>query len=226
MAESLGTLLKKLTVPQLWAIGGAMVALLGGAFTFGVFVQSVRNDSVLLEKNREIGTLKLSVSEKDRLVAAAVSQANLVTGANDLARVKIAFLHQFVTYFQAPGKLSKNLFVDMVCSMWKDSASRNVHVNRQPLALTVSDLRAGLAPEVKELLIRRGLSPAMFDQITGTTATDNQNIDVQRLAANVEKLSNGVNLIKTVSFGGGPHYTLPQEISAAVHLRSDCGPRP
>ena len=87
------------------------------------------------EKDITIAKLESRVNELDKLqkdnLAKADSAADVVKGMERNYRAlrgKSEFLERFLTYRNGPSDISKKLFVDHVCALWKQSAEYNIHL--------------------------------------------------------------------------------------------------
>jgi hypothetical protein len=239
---------RALTVGQLWAIAVAFVALIGGVFAFGVFVQSVRGSGDAFAKDERIHQLTTELSGKERqngdlqrAVDGLTNQFKMVLDARDALDTKAEFLNRLVSYLQAGDDTSKKLLVDVVCSMWKESQKRRIRLVREPVNVSLESMRRGLPPDVEELMVARGgASREMLQRIRRndfpTEAARVGPVTVQRplavnpsnnrdqAAATIQKHAQGIEVLKIVSFPDSTNYQMPQEIAAAVHMKNECAP--
>ena len=132
-------LLLSITVGQAWALGSSIVALLVGSFILGNFIGSF----VSAAKNA-----KLSDANEGLQVTINTLKDSLNTASERYQQLdaKTEFLNRYVSYLVAPNdSTSKQLFVDVVCSMWRDSERRRIRfalgpqppfvVDRSPVAV-------------------------------------------------------------------------------------------
>jgi len=241
-------LLRSLTVGQAWGIAVAIVALIGGSAGIGALVQSVHDEEKVAQKDRTISELtdqknstvaELKDRERQALDRERQATANVEGVTSVLANMqareralkgKAEFLERFLTYRLQPSDLSKKLFVDHVCALWRQSQELSIHVEFGRLDVTPFDLRRGLTPEVRKFLEANGVSGSLLDQAAGPEPARvfPQAPQVTRTPANaIEQLEGqvqGVMLKKGVTFFDGATYRVPDEIAVAVHGNSNCAP--
>jgi hypothetical protein len=143
---------------------------------------------------------------------------------------KSEFLERFLTYRNAPGDVSRKLFVDYVCALWKNSEERRVQVDSSPLNISAEQIRAGLSPDLKSLLIARGVPEIFFKNamkggVVGVFPTVTRvSPSPGEAIATIEKQANSLNVVKIVHFFDGTTYQVPPEIALAVHTNPLCAP--
>jgi hypothetical protein len=228
-------LLKILTVGQAWALIACLVAIVVGSAALGGWAQSAHDDDKLAEKNATIQDLKTHQSQDTANVDAARNTLKAMEASDRALRGKAEFLERFLAYKLNGADTTKNLFINHVCALWKQSQELSIHLDKAPLNLSDFDLRRGLAPEVRKLLIDNGVPNSFLDQASGPEPARVQPIgappDVTRTPAsaiaNVQKVVHGndMRLLKIVHFFDGTSYEVPNEVAAAVHANKDCAPK-
>jgi hypothetical protein len=214
---SLLAILRSLTVAQAWSTAGAVVAVLIGAFLLGGFVQSVRDDSKITEISAENRTLKSGIETLSSALSTAQKTQELLEG-------KAEFQNRYLTYLIAPSSaVSDKLFVDFVCALWKQSQKHRLQTERKRLEFTIADLRQGLSPDMRALLLKEHVSPEILDRIQAGLIGQLRT-DVEKDLINVNRTLSGVAVVKTVTFFDGTKYTVPNEIALAVHMKAECAP--
>lgn len=163
---TLSELLRSFTVSEWWALAGAFVALVVGSVSLGGWVQSVRDDSKLREKDTVISNLnrRISAIEKERDEA----RRNFDEATRTLQQVagKAVFLDRWLSYKNVPGDISRKLFVDHLCDLWKRSREYSIRVTSGPIDITPDQIRGGLSPELRQLLVDNGV-PGIFSANAG-----------------------------------------------------------
>lgn len=233
--HTLPRVLRELTVTQIWLIGGAIVGLLSGMFSLGVFAESIRNSTIIADKSLEISTLKGQLTDKDRTIRqsqekyddldrnfkALGERITKIAESRAAFDMKVEFLNRMVAYLTLHDQTSTNLLRDYVCVMWRDSTKRSLGVERGRLNL---DLSRGLSSSERDLLLRLGVSPTDLESVEDRRGLD-RGAEVTRPARQkLEKYADGAQLAKRVIFPDGSKYDIPQDIAAAVHNRTECGP--
>jgi outer membrane murein-binding lipoprotein Lpp len=215
---SLLELLRSLTVAQTWSAAVTVVSVLTGAFLLGGLVQSVRDDSKITEISAENRTLKSGIET----LSSALKTAQ---DAQELLKGKAEFQNRYLTYLIAPSSaVSDKLFVDFVCGLWKQSQKHRIQTERRRLEFTIADLQQGLSPDMRELLLKHGVSPQILDRIQAGLIGQQQIPSLERDLNNINKTLNGIVVVKTVTFFDGTKYTVPDEIALAVHMKAECAP--
>ena len=259
---SFSQLVASLTTVQLVAIIAAIVAILGGAFSFGMLIQGSRDDSTLNGKDREIanGNTSLAaanlasaqtVGDLRRVVETLKATADQALTERDLLEGKAEFLNRYLSYLEDPNPtgISRKLFSDLVCALWKDSQKRRVRIERKPVEVSQFDIRRGLDPDTERLLLTNGVPADLIERVKHPEAFANQSspsvqrdtgllarvnptatprvnptVNPQSVADNamatVSKVSSGITVIKTVTFFDGTAYQVPQLIAVEVSLRA------
>jgi hypothetical protein len=213
-----------------------VTAVIVGSATFGGWVQSFRDDEKLSDKNQEITrltdqnrTLSDKIEVADRDFKAITNTLNTSARTQRAIQSKSEFLERFLAYKLAPGDTSTNTFIHYVCALWVNSESHDVHVNETANPITAEEVRAGLSPELKKRLMAQGIPQGYFDVVEHEPATGDSRPNVSRISpadamANILKTGQDGHLVKTVDFKDGTHYTVPEEISTAVHNDPTCRP--
>ncbi|RWO49221.1 hypothetical protein [Mesorhizobium sp.] len=233
-------ILRSLTVTQLWTIGGAVAGATAALVLLGGWVQSVKDEGKLANKDLFISDL---TSEKNKIIsdlasektkiAAELREATVLVMSADNERAalqdKATFLERFLAYKLAPGDVSQKLFTDYVCVLWKQSGSSRTRVIPSTLQITPGQIRSGLSEDFRAFLIRSGVSAAFLDQASArlplTQPLASRVAPVSSDAINrVAKQAQSLEVIKIVNFYDGTNYQVPQEIAFAVHNRSECAP--
>jgi hypothetical protein len=205
-----GNLLASFSVKQWWGLGGAMVSVIIASIAIGGWAQSLRDEAknAALAASLANATLDLD-NAKVQFSAAANTQKALMS--------KAEFLERFLTYRNAPDDaMSRSLFVNYVCALWKESEERNVRIDSTPLRLSSEQLRAGVSPELERLLISKGIPESFFQQ--GKDSTE--------AIATIQKQAESLHVEKIVQFYDGTSYKIPQEIAVTVHADVRCAPVP
>jgi hypothetical protein len=237
-APAVRQLLGSLTPSQLWGLGIAVVAVISGAFALGVFVENTRGESVLLERSREIAGLEDQVSDhqsalevaRDRLEEAATERAMLES--------KAEFLNRYVSYANSNDEVSKKLFADYVCTMWRDTQERRLQLDRGQVQISIEDLKGGVSPQVEQLLEQHGIESGTIRRLRdlevqrttpGAQPLVDRGTGTSRELSDLEKQVTGelqgIRITKTVTFFDGTRYDVPQPVAVEVHLRPECAPR-
>jgi hypothetical protein len=230
--DSLGALVGRMSPAQLWSVAVALVAVLGGAFGLGVFVQNTRNDRVLLEKERESGEVEAELQTHKAQLKAAQDALTLESDLIAQLNAKARFLAQYVTYLRQPGETSKKVFVDLVCGMWREDQRRRIRLERAPLQLTAADLLRGASPDVQRVLEESGVPLQLVvdirrlerTRVTRSPRVTKESAEAGRLQNELQSSLANVALAKIVTFSETESYVLPDEVAASVHLRTDCKP--
>jgi len=115
--------------------------------------------------------------------------------------------------------------------MWKQSETKRIGINKEPIKVSWDDLRYGLSPDIEKFLLSQGIDGNLLGEIRQKTAgfpdlfsVQKIPAEIQRAAATVQKQSSQVNAIKTVI--DGSKFELPPEIAVTVHVREGCAPAP
>jgi hypothetical protein len=242
---TLVSLWKALTVGQAWTIAAAAIAVLVGAASLGGWVQSGRGDREIANLDAKNHSLSEQIENLKRALDAAGEMARNSNVNTQVLEGEIEFLNRFVSYIRSPNEVSKTLFINMVCAMWREAETRRVHIDRAPLALSSTQIQAGLSPEIKALLISHGISPSdLYRAGQPPTRTVQPTVqranpitapklnpiiepdpDVQRAQSIVQKQANTISVTKTVTFPDGLRFEVPSEIAFAVHTKAECAPR-
>jgi hypothetical protein len=247
----LWALLRTLTIGQAWALAGAIVAVIVGSAAVGALIQSVHDEEKAAEKDRIVAELKNRAVEelidKNRALSELAGKerkanANVEGAKNALAQMEAAdhalkgkaeFLERYLTYNLDRGGSSKNLFIDHVCALWMQAQEYNIRVGQGRLEVSNSQLRLGLAPEVRKFLQSNGVSFELLDQAAVPDAprvspiprppdvTRSSQIAIDRVQEQIRRIP----LTKIVRFYDGTTYKVPDEIAVAVHSDSTCRPR-
>jgi len=240
---SLIALLSSLTVAQAWALAVAAVGVIVGSATLGAWVQSARGQGKLNEKEitifdlkREKGEVETQRDAAKRSLEWAVDAVKAAARERQALAGKSEFLERWITYINAPNDVSRKLFVDHVCALWKNSQDYNIAVDRAGLQLTDVQIQQGLSSELRALLIQSGLkesdlqlargqSPMVGPFVFEKPKPNQGSAKVHKQArAMVHKYGTGILVVKTIKFYDGTVYQVPQEIATIVHMRPDCGP--
>jgi len=193
-------LLILLRVGQIWTIGAALAALVVGAFLFGGVVEGfsdqvrvIKLSDINSKLRRENDALQSSLTSAQSSLASAQHQAAMVNG-------KAEFLNRYVQYLANHDALSKKLFVEVVCSLWKESEERVLHPGAPSFSTTI---------------------------VTGPpfAIVNPSSVANRRPFATVAKPASHRE-VKTVTFFDGTTYDMPQEIAIAVHADNSCSVRP
>ncbi|MGJ4961339.1 hypothetical protein [Bradyrhizobium sp. HKCCYLRH3061] len=226
-------LLKILTPGQVWALLGCVVAIVVASVSIGSWAQSAHDDEKIAEKNALIQDLKSRSGQDTANVEAARSSLKIMQANVRALRGKAEFLDRFLAYELSARDPAKQLFINYVCALWKQSQELSIHIDRAPLNLSEWDLRSGLTPEVRQFLSQNGVPDHLLDQAAGPdTARVFPNIpDITRtpsFAVNkIQGILQGGNLTlqKRVRLFDDTTYEVPNEIAAAVHEKKDCAPQ-
>lgn len=230
------------TPAKIWAFASICATVLAGAFGFGIFVEKTRSEAAVTVKDQEISKLKTGSGDYQRAVEALKRALEDAAGIRQRLETKAELLNRLVGYLQGRDDVSKLLLVDVVCSMWRESQTRRVRLDTEPLRIDERDLVRGLPPDVEKFLITQGVSAKMLDDIKGATLPEDvSQVDrlrvpfpdrdvmpsrlTQESLGRVMKLASLAEVIKVVRLSDGSQYQMPQEIALAVHLKPDCAPR-
>jgi hypothetical protein len=208
-------LLRLMPIRAWWAILGAVVIVLTGSAGLGAFFQSARNDSTITQLNTTIAQLNTKLSDANGKVDSAVKLVNDAAERETKIKSKADYLELFVAYKVVPNEVSKAAFANYVCALWKDSKKHSVNVIASPIVLTADAIHAGLPPDLKSLLISRGVPEAFFE---------NAEHGAEQATATIQKYAQGTRDVKEVHFSDGTNYQVPDEISTAVHNDPRCAP--
>ena len=239
---TLSDLLRKLTVPQIWGLAVALVALVGGSVGVGAWVQSARDDDKIMEKNLEIANssskydqlkvetdnktnqLNTKLLEAERNFNGATDEINEIGRARLALETKSEFLERFLSYRNAPyDNIPRKLFEDYVCALWKHAEERRVQVESRPVNISPDQIRGGLSPELKQLLISRGVPEIYFEHaMRGETLVSPSSGEA---IATIQQQAQALSLVKIVHFFDGTIYQVPEEIALAVHTNPACAPQ-
>ncbi|WP_411992075.1 hypothetical protein [Agarivorans sp. DSG3-1] len=238
---SIKDILSSLTPTQFYAISAACVAIIVGTYIFGSFVQKTQSDGLLNDKDniirensfrhmqetdaliRKINDLE---NKKASLEETLAFEAELIRALDSKSR----FLSQYITYLSNPSDQSKKIFVDLVCGMWREDQKNRVSFRREQLNLTANDLIRGVDSETKQVLIKQGVPMHLVERVnslrTQPFLKTNQPVDreLERIERTLQRSLEGTKLVKIISFSNTESYVLPDEISKAVHLQSNCAP--
>jgi hypothetical protein len=168
---TLADLLGRLTVKQFWGVAVALVALIGGSIGIGAWVQSARDEDKVADKNRvisdlggKINTINGQLEEARRNFDGATDAIKSAARERQALEGKASFLERFLSYKVAPSGQSGKLFIDHVCALWKNSEDRSVHWSYGGLNVTEDQIRGGLSPELRRLLIEKGVPEEFFQK--------------------------------------------------------------
>ena len=142
---TLRELLLSMTTGQAWALGGAIVALVAGSFYLGNLVGSF----VPAAKNAQLSSVNEGLQERINTL-----QDNLKTASEQYRQLdaKTEFLNRYVSYLTEPrDSTSKQLFIDVVCSMWRESERQRIHFG---LSLPFLVNRSSVATVTKTQLVK------------------------------------------------------------------------
>lgn len=243
-------ILRHLTVAQAWALGVALTAIIVGSVALGAWVQSASDDDKIAQKNSRIAQLENEgankLREKDNSIVQLQRQNDelnaKIGGAQDALKTmnnsyraikgKAEFLERFLTYQISPSDISRKLFVDHVCALWKQSQEYDIHLDRAHLDVTPDQIRRGLSPDILRFLLDNGVPSELLSQARQPDVRP-QASPLPRIpdptptfaAAQVQKHAQSLTLVKIVRFYDGTTYKVPDEIAAAVHSNRDCAPR-
>jgi hypothetical protein len=242
-------LFRALTVAQAWAIGGGFVALLVGAVALGMFVQSGRDDAqaeiqarALSDANSKNNELSGQVTDLKRGLGGVGEALETSDIQRQSLEGEVEFLNRYVSYLSAPGDVSKALFINLVCAMWKESEKRQVQIDRSPLNISAIEIQNGLSPDIVALLEKHGISAEILARAARPDSNVKQvnpsvspnpflrrtiiqpDLDAQQAKQHIQKQINGILLTKIVTFPDGLSFQVPSEIAVAVHTRLDCAP--
>jgi hypothetical protein len=225
-SPTLRSLLGSLTVVQAWAIGGAIVSIVVSCFLVGVFAESVKNAAEVDRLSNRNTDLQRSVNDLTSTLKSVLNERRMIEG-------KAEFLNRYVSYLVGHDDISKQLLVNVVCTLWKDSETRRIRIDGQRL-ISPADINGEMSPDVRDLLIRYGVSPDLLSRIRQNNvqrfaqaqpfARVNRPFQIQRQVAlaEVEKQTSNIRVVKIITFYDGSAYQMPQEIAVAVHTKSEC----
>lgn len=240
---SLIAILRRLSAKQWWGLGAAIVTLVVGLVALGGWVQASRDDDKIAEKNRTISRLSAEkntatgqLNDAQRNLASVTAMLKQSASDQDALAGKAEFLERFLSYELAPESVSRKLFVDYVCALWKQSERHRVQIDRSPLHITDDQLRMGISPELRSFLIQSGVSefflqrasspaPAPAQVFPSVSRTPVVSPTPGEAIATVQKQIQGMVLTKTIHFYDGTTYTVPQDVAFEVHNRPNCGPQ-
>lgn len=244
-------LLRSLTLSQAWAIGAAVVALLGGTFGLGAFIQSSRDDGKVneltakqatanLEKDHTIADLETKNSDLKRTIDTLKGALESALNQKESLDGKAEFLNRYLSYVQGPNGVSKKLLVDVVCLMWKETQKRRIQIDRQPVEISVDKINRGLDQDTQRLLSKSGVSPETIERIrqpeafvVGRFAVSPSVVKVDptqvlrvrdEAVTTLQRQIQDVKVIKIITFFDGSRYQMPDEIAVAVHTKPECAP--
>ena len=232
---------------QLWAIGGAVATVVLGSFGLGAFVELTRSETDLLGKDREIATLQRGVSDFENALKVARAELQRAADRHQMAESKNEFLNRYVAFLLVGDELTKKLFADFVCVMWRESQERKLHLDRGRIRISLEDLTTRITPEVQRLLEEHGIDRQTLNQlhvlsveerrlgtprdgapdVSKAASSERAQIrrDLSRLEKNIAPKLNKVVVTKTVRFFDGTTYDVPAPVAIIVHDRNDCVPR-
>jgi hypothetical protein len=89
--------------------------------------------------------------------------------------------------------------------------------------ISPDQIRGGLSPELKQLLISRGVPEIYFEHaMRGETLVSPSSGEA---IATIQKQAQALSLVKIVHFFDGTIYQVPEEIALAVHTNPACAPQ-
>jgi hypothetical protein len=274
--QSLIKLAGSLKPGQLWGLLGALAAVIVGSFALGGVLQSGRDDATVNARDQQIISLKSDIATRDQQAGSlnmkfadqfnslntklgdqsrtiAELTKNLTGSLNekDMYELKAELLDKYLAYTLIHSEVSKTLFVNVVCSLWKESEKDRISIHRDRPDITANQIRTGLDPATEALLRMNNVPENLIDRIrTPEKFVEAQpsRINVspsvapvivqrpqvfpgqqadqirQNASEQVEKYLSGLNIIKVVSFPDGSQYRMPDEIALAVHTNPECAP--
>jgi hypothetical protein len=216
-----------------WGIAGATLAVVVGAASLGAWLQSGRDQSVIVSQETNESQLQGKLNDANGKIQAMVGVINEASARDRAISSKAEFLDRFLAYRNAPGEESRIAFAGYVCALWKNSEEHQVHVDAAPIQLTADSIQSGLSPELKSFLISKGVSETFFEHAERGTTTLVQPFAVTRpvvsptqaeAIATIQKFAQSAHLVKIVHFYDGTNYQVPDEIAYAVHTDPKCAP--
>lgn len=184
--------------------------------------------------------------------AAMEKQVRALIGQSELDAAFTTFAQNYINHLAGGGPQAKAILVDYVCALFRESQIAGKEVGFEPISLeaivegdfemSLNDLRdAGYNPRlVQELRDLRDKGATeyyrtmsrLLDKQIGPRVSRNPNarptpgpkVDPEAVSREVIDMvdSEVGQMIKTVTFPGRPPFTLPPEVSLAVHRDPAC----
>ena len=202
------------------------------------------NDKVAaLSQTHDSKVKQLEEKNADLQRASLQSQAGLEALATQHAglETKTEFLNRYVSYLLGPDSVAKKLFADYVCVMWKKTQERRLTFDRGRLDITARRLTRNISLDTVRLLRRHGITEVTIQRMqhlsrvaksprVGRIPIDNPRAlrarrELDELTGRVNARLDKFQITKSVTFGDGTRYTIPQPVAIEVHTREDCAPR-
>jgi hypothetical protein len=231
---TLRDILASLTPGQAWSIAAAAVAIIVGAFVFGVFVETTTGERELLDREKRIAELESTLESRESELETATRVLEVQASLVQELDAKSRFLGQYVTYLRDRSSQSKKIFVDLVCGMWREDQQRRIKLTRAPVGMTSAELLRGVSPDVERVLRQSGVPINHVQRIqrlerasvgrVGPLDIRKPSDEGRRLRGELDRSLQATTIVKVVSFSETERYVLPDEVAATVHLRTDCAP--
>jgi hypothetical protein len=81
-------------------------------------------DQLKVDTDSKINQLNAKLSEADRNFSGATDAIKNIARERMAIEAKAEFLEKFLTYRNAPGDVSRKLFENYVCALWKNAEER------------------------------------------------------------------------------------------------------
>ena len=253
-------LLRTLAEAPAWKLGTGAMALLGGAFFIGVLFQSgreadrertktgavdiIENErNAKAQKDRAFADLTIENTELLRRLRSLDAQLSASRAEKDRLVAQGDFLRGYTADLKSPSEAGNQRLVDTICSLWKDGRQW-IRIERQPLLLSVTDIKEGrLTPALQLLLVQNfvPLEPLMKirlgDAASGSatpisasgrpaqhpSASATMGSANPQIPASIEKQLQDIRVAKFIVFPDGSRFELPQAVAVAVQIRRECG---